>query len=53
MSESNVWGIIPNPNKWVIFDKENVNIKDLVNVSITNARGISLHGHLVKKKEAA
>ena len=20
MSESNVWGIIPNPNKWVIFD---------------------------------
>ena len=47
------WAGRTDSNKWVIFDKENVNIKDLVNVSITNARGISLHGHLVKKKEAA
>ena len=49
----NQWAGRTDSNKWVIFDKENVNIKDLVNVSITNARGISLHGHLVKKKEAA
>ena len=40
-------------NKWVIFDKENANIKDIVDVLITDAKGISLHGHLVKKKEAA
>ena len=49
----NQWAGRTDSNKWVIFDKENANIKDLVNVSITNARGISLHGHLVKKKEAA
>ena len=47
------WAGRTDSNKWVIFDKENANIKDLVNVSITNAKGISLHGHLVKKKEAA
>ena len=49
----NQWAGRTDSNKWVIFDKENANIKDLVNVSITNAKGISLHGHLVKKKEAA
>ena len=49
----NQWAGRTDSNKWVIFDKENANIKDLVNVSITNAKGISLNGHLVKKKEAA
>ena len=49
----NQWAGRTDSNKWVIFYKENANIKDLVNVSITNAKGISLHGHLVKKKEAA
>ena len=40
-------------NKWVIFDKEDVQIKDIVPVHILEARGISLHGQLLKKAEAA
>ena len=31
-------------NSWVIFDKSNENIKDIVPISITDARGISLFG---------
>jgi len=49
----NQWAGRTDSNKWVIFDKENANIKDIVDVLITDAKGISLHGHLVKKKEAA
>ena len=49
----NQWAGRTDSNKWVIFDKENANIKDMVDVLITDAKGISLHGHLVKKKEAA
>ena len=47
------WAGRTDSNKWVIFDKENANIKEIVDVLITDAKGISLHGHLVKKKEAA
>ena len=36
-------------NKWVIFDKEDVQIKDMVPVHILEAKGISLHGQLLKK----
>ena len=36
-------------NKWVIFDKEDVQIKDMVPVHILEAKGISLHGRLLKK----
>tara|TARA_B100001250_G_scaffold298563_1_gene260131 strand:- start:260 stop:1579 length:1320 start_codon:yes stop_codon:yes gene_type:complete len=49
----NQWAGRTDSNKWVIFDKENENIKDIVDILITDAKGISLHGHLVKKKEAA
>ena len=49
----NQWAGRTDSNKWVIFDKENTNIKDIVDILITDAKGISLHGHLVKKKEAA
>ena len=49
----NQWAGRTDSNKWVIFDKENANIKDIVDVLITDAKGISLHGYLVKKKEAA
>jgi len=49
----NQWAGRTDSNKWVIFDKENENIKDIVHILITDAKGISLHGHLVKKKEAA
>ncbi len=31
-------------NSWVIFDKSNENIKDIVPISITDAQGISLFG---------
>jgi len=50
---TNQWAGRTDSNKWVIFDKENENIKDFVDILITDAKGISLHGHLVKKKEAA
>ena len=50
---TNQWAGRTDSNKWVIFDKENENIKDIVHILITDAKGISLHGHLVKKKEAA
>ncbi len=50
---TNQWAGRTDSNKWVIFDKENENIKDIVDILITDAKGISLHGHLVKKKEAA
>jgi len=50
---TNQWAGRTDSNKWVIFDKENENIKDIVDILITEAKGISLHGHLVKKKEAA
>ena len=49
----NQWAGRTDSNKWVIFDKESTNIKDIVDILITDAKGISLHGHLVKKKEAA
>ncbi len=49
----NQWAGRTDSNKWVIFDKESTKIKDKVDILITDAKGISLHGHLVKKKEAA
>ena len=49
----NQWAGRTDSNKWVIFDKESAKIKDIVDILITDAKGISLHGHLVKKKEAA
>jgi len=49
----NQWAGRTDSNKWVIFDKESTKIKDIVDILITDAKGISLHGHLVKKKEAA
>tara|TARA_B100000586_G_scaffold121018_1_gene87320 strand:- start:729 stop:2051 length:1323 start_codon:yes stop_codon:yes gene_type:complete len=47
------WAGRTESNKWVIFEKESTQIKDIVPVLITDAKGISLHGHLVKVKEAA
>ena len=47
------WAGRTDSNKWVIFNKENAKIKEIVDVLINDAKGISLHGHLVKKKEAA
>jgi tRNA-2-methylthio-N6-dimethylallyladenosine synthase len=47
------WAGRTDSNKWVIFDKGDANIRELVSIKINEARGISLHGHLIKKAEAA
>jgi tRNA-2-methylthio-N6-dimethylallyladenosine synthase len=47
------WAGRTDSNKWVIFEKGDTQIKDIVPVLITDAKGISLQGHLVKIKEAA
>jgi len=44
------WAGRTDSNKWVIFDKGTAKVKDLVPVLITEARGVSLHGKLVKKE---
>ena len=31
-------------NEWVIIEKNNINIKDIVPVEISNATGVILHG---------
>lgn len=49
---SSQWAGRTDSNKWVIFEKGTVNIKDFVPVLITAAKGISLHGELVQKEEA-
>ncbi|MFL2983135.1 MAG: tRNA (N6-isopentenyl adenosine(37)-C2)-methylthiotransferase MiaB [Candidatus Neomarinimicrobiota bacterium] len=49
----NHWAGRTDANKWVIFDKKNVKINDIISVKITEARGITLHGHLIQNLEAA
>ncbi len=41
------WAGRTDTNTWVIFDKGKARIKDLVQVKITAARGMSLHGELI------
>ena len=50
---SSQWAGRTDSNKWVIFDKEDVKIQDMVPIKIMKAKGISLHGNLIKKAEAA
>ncbi len=47
------WAGRTDSNKWVIFDKGDANIKDIVVVDISRAQGISLHGTIKAKREAA
>ena len=47
------WAGRTDSNKWVIFPKQDTQIKDIVPVLITDAKGISLQGQLVNIKEAA
>ena len=47
------WAGRTDSNKWVIFGKVGTHIKQVVPVLITDAKGISLLGQLVKIKEAA
>jgi len=46
------WAGRTDSNKWVIFEKGNAKIKDFVQVLITAAKGVSLHGDLVHQEEA-
>ena len=50
---SHQWAGRTDSNKWVIFDKEDVQIKDMVSIQIKKAKGITLHGELLKQAEAA
>ncbi len=50
---SEKWAGRTDANKWVIFNCGNAKIKDMVPVEIIEARGISLHGKLLKAKAAA
>ena len=47
------WAGRTDSNKWVIFDKENANIKDIVPVLIMRSRDITLHGKIINKAKAA
>ncbi len=47
------WAGRTDSNKWVIFDKEDVQIKDMVSIQIKKAKGITLHGELLKQAEVA
>lgn len=47
------WAGRTDSNKWVIFDKADAQIKNIVTVDISHAKGVSLHGAIKTKKEAA
>ena len=48
---SNQWAGRTDGNTWVIFDKTNENIKDIVDVQIQDAKGVTLLGNRVLEKE--
>ena len=50
---ANQWAGRTDSNKWVIFNKEDAQIRDMVKVKITKTAGISLQGHLVSQAEVA
>ncbi len=50
---ANQWAGRTDSNKWVIFNKEDAQIRDMVTVKITKTAGISLQGHLVAQAEKA
>ena len=47
------WAGRTDSNKWVIFDKENAKIKDIVPVLITQSKDITLRGKIMIKAKAA
>jgi tRNA-2-methylthio-N6-dimethylallyladenosine synthase len=47
------WAGRTDSNKWVIFDKGQARVKDLVPVRIVEAHGVTLHGRLLAMEEAA
>ena len=49
----NNWAGRTESNKWVIFDKLDFNVNDIVPVLITKSKGITLYGELSKKVKVA
>ena len=49
----NQWAGRTDGNTWVIFDKINENIKDMVDIHIQDAQGVTLLGNRVLEKESA
>ena len=45
------WAGRTKSNKWVVFDKMNTNINELVAVEIDNCHGVALQGHLLGSLE--
>ena len=45
------WAGRTDSNKWVIFDKSNTNIGDIVPVTISSVKGITLKGKIVNIRE--
>ncbi len=50
---SKQWAGRSDGNTWVVFDKTNDNIKDMVDVYIQDAKGVTLLGNRVLEKEQA
>ena len=50
---SSKWAGRTDSNKWVVFDKQNSNIKDIVPILITRSKDITLHGKIMNKAKAA
>ena len=50
---SSKWAGRTDSNKWVIFDKQNAKIKDIVPILITQSKDITLHGKIMNKARAA
>lgn len=46
---STQWAGRTDSNKWVLFDKGNSQLKEIVSVRIIDARGVSLHGQLISE----
>ena len=45
----NRWAGRTDSNKWVIFDKGDLQIKDLVKIKVTDTKGISLQGNVMSE----
>jgi len=50
---SDQWAGRTDSNKWVIFNKKGSSINNIVDVKIEKAKGITLHGKILQKMEAA
>ena len=49
----NKWAGRTDSNKWIIFDKDNLKVKDIIKIEVVDARGITLHGRLKNHSKAA